>query len=64
MSTNLTLPLFMSLSMAIAMAGVALWSGWGILGAFLIYSLGGSLTLFLTATIGAYLPQESDSTGR
>jgi membrane protein implicated in regulation of membrane protease activity len=51
---NLVSLMITSIAIALVMAGVALWVGWGLLGAFLVYSLGGSMTLALLCAIAAW----------
>ena len=41
--------LIVSITVAVAVTGVALAGGWGVLGSVLIYSLSGTLTLLLLA---------------
>jgi membrane protein implicated in regulation of membrane protease activity len=53
-SPNLVSLMLTSIAIALVMAGVALWVGWGLLGAFLVYSLGGSMTLALLCAISVW----------
>ncbi len=54
MSPNLLSLMLTSITIALVMAAVALWVGWGLLGAFLVYSLGGSMTLALLCAISVW----------
>ncbi len=49
MDTTIVSLLILSAFISGTMAVVALIAGWGLIGAFLIYSLGGSMTLVLLA---------------
>jgi hypothetical protein len=55
---NLVSLMISSIAIALVMAGVALWVGWGLLGAFLVYSLGGSMTLALLCAIAVWRTRE------
>ncbi len=51
MDTGLVILLMLSALISGTMAIIAFFSGWGVIGAFLIYSLGGSMTLILLSFI-------------
>lgn len=61
MNTNLVSLMLTSIAIALVMAGVSLWVGWGLLGAFLVYSLGGSMTLALLCAIAVWRMREVES---
>ncbi len=51
MSTNILVLLMLSALISGTAAVLAWMGGWGLIGAFLVYSLGGSMTLFLLAGV-------------
>jgi hypothetical protein len=65
MSTNILLLLMLSALISGTAAVFAWMGGWGLIGAFLVYSLGGSMTLLLLAGLATWLGgyDESDLAG-
>ena len=55
MSTNIIVLLMLSALISGAAAVLAWMGGWGVIGAFLVYSLGGSMTLLLLAGVATWL---------
>ena len=55
MSTNIVVLLMLSALISGTAAVFAWMGGWGLIGAFLVYSLGGSMTLLLLAGLATWL---------
>ncbi len=61
MSTNVLFLLTLSALISGTAAVFAWTGGWGLIGAFLVYSLGGSMTLFLLAGLATVLGGYDDA---
>ena len=61
MSTNIVVLLMLSALISGTAAVFAWMGGWGLIGAFLVYSLGGSMTLLLLAVLATWLGGYDDS---
>jgi hypothetical protein len=61
MSTNIVVLLMLSALISGTAAVFAWMGGWGLIGAFLVYSLGGSMTLLLLAGLATWLGGYDDS---
>jgi hypothetical protein len=61
MSTNIVVLLMLSALISGTAAVFAWMGGWGLIGAFLVYSLGGSMTLLLLAGLATMLGGYADS---
>lgn len=58
MNPNIVVQILLSVLTAAAASVLALWSGWGLLAAFVVYSLGGAMTLVLLVALSTAFARE------